>query len=474
MFDPLELYKNVFQSLIDGILVVDRDCIVICVNDTFLKMRGIKNRDEIIGSDQNQWLLKNLGREALFKKVIQTGKPMYDIADTVLTDGSVLNRYVSVLPLYGGTEIIGGVAIFRDLKQISRHIDECKKSVKRIGNNIRTAHSANITFDDIIGESDSITQLKSMSMKAAQSELNILLLGESGVGKELFAQAIHNASDQKYEPFVTINCPSLSDSLVESELFGYEEGSFSGALRGGKVGLCEIADRGTLFLDEIGDLNLQIQAKILRLLETGEFLRVGGTKPVKVQIRIIAATNQNLDQLIEHGAFRRDLFYRLSGITIEIPPLRQRSTDIVHLISHFMEIYGRNKEYLDLETLDALCNFSWPGNTRELRNIIRSLVYLSENRSIPLSALPERIRFANEKSRLPYVEMDSFSSGADSKNDISVDHWEKQQIQHGLLKYGSSFKSKKIIAQEMGISISTLYNKIRQYSLAEKDKELSG
>ena len=468
------IYKDIFDSLQDGILVVDKNCIVVEVNDAYLRFAGYKNRNELIGTDQNQTLLKILGRESYFKQVIQTGKSMMDINDNIRLDGYPSSRYVSIFPLYcdKSSEIIGSVAIFRNLKTVMGHIEDYKKRTKWMGNNIRTIHKAEITFNDIIGEGTSITKTKNIARKAANSEMSILLLGESGTGKELFAQAIHNASPRRDQPFVIINCPSLTDSLAESELFGYEEGSFTGAMKGGKMGLCEIADQGTLFFDEIGDLNPMIQAKILRLLECGEFLRVGGTKPVKVQIRVIAATNLDISQLIETNAFRRDLYYRLCNISIDIPPLRDRKEDIVFLIARFMDKFCERNKHLDQQALLALCRYSWPGNVRELKNIIRSLSYLVEDETISLSALPERFRLLvtegkKEHSSLlmrhQYPNTEYFPSG-----DNTIRCWEKRQIEEMISKYGSSFSGKKLIAKEMGISISTLYNKIRLYCPKEK------
>lgn len=456
-----DLYKTIFASVLDGIMVVDRNCVVVDVNDAYLKLLGYKSKDEIVGTNQNENLLRNIGREAYFIKVMQTGKPMIDVNTRTQANGSPSNRFVSIFPLLEDGEIVGGVAIFKDLKTLSRHMEEYRKSMERIGNSIRTAHFSKFTFQDIIGEGRAVQAAKAAALRAASSELNILLLGENGTGKELFAHAIHNASSRSNQPFVAINCPGLSDSLAESELFGYEEGSFSGAVKGGKIGLCEIADKGTLFLDEIGDLSLGIQSKLLRLLEYGEFMRVGGTQPIRVELRIVAATNRDLVEMMSANAFRQDLYYRLCGITLAIPSLREHLEDIPMLIDHFRDAYGQGGNVLDPRTLDALVNYPWPGNVRELRNIIRSLMYLAEDGTIPLSALPERIRAGSAPNRKPPAVDEAASQGRLA--------WEMRQIERGLLKYGASVEGKKRIAREMGISISTLYNKIRLYNLSGKN-----
>ncbi len=242
--------------------------------------------------------------------------------------------------------------------------------------------------------------------QAAETRATVLLRGESGTGKELFAHAIHNASDRKYNQFVRVNCAALSESLLESELFGYEEGAFTGARRGGKKGLFEEANGGTIFLDEIGELKPSTQAKLLRVLQEKEVLRVGGTKSIPIDVRVIAATNVYLEKAIQEKRFREDLYYRLNVLPIHIPPLRMRKEDLVdlarHLIKKFNQEYGRNVEEIDLEAIQTLHQYSWPGNVRELENVLgRAMINMEFN---------ERVM---RKKHLPPLDLSRAKEGQD-------------------------------------------------------------
>ncbi|RQD70747.1 MAG: AAA family ATPase [Tindallia sp. MSAO_Bac2] len=237
---------------------------------------------------------------------------------------------------------------------------------------------ARYTFDDLTGFSKAFLQAKKLAQKIALSQETVLLQGESGVGKELFSAAIHNASSRKKMPFVAINCTTLPENLLESELFGYEEGAFTGAVKGGKTGLFEKANQGTLFLDEIGDLPLTLQARLLRALEEREIMRVGGDSIISVDVRIIAATNRNLADLVEKKLFRADLYYRLNVLQIMIPPLRNRKEDIEIFFRHFMDLWNIQKYYIDPPFNAFLQRYSWPGNVRELRNVLKYVVTVSD------------------------------------------------------------------------------------------------
>ncbi|MCL6518036.1 MAG: sigma 54-interacting transcriptional regulator, partial [Alicyclobacillus sp.] len=227
-------------------------------------------------------------------------------------------------------------------------------------------HVARYTLEDILGESPRIREAKALAEKMAKSDGTVLLLGESGVGKELFAQAIHNASPRAGRPFVAVNFSALPESLMESELFGYEEGAFTGARKGGKAGLLELADGGTVFLDEIGDATPAVQVRLLRVLQEKQILRVGGTKVRSLDIRVIAATHRDLDAMAASGQFRRDLYYRLAVFPLVIPPLRDRPEDVFRLFLHFLGDPGRYR--LDPRLRQWLTSYSWPGNVRELQN----------------------------------------------------------------------------------------------------------
>jgi len=243
---------------------------------------------------------------------------------------------------------------------------------------LNKGHKAKYTFESIIGNSSIIDITKNMAMRMAKSDSSILITGESGVGKELFAQAIHNASSRKKYQFVAINCAAIPDTLLESELFGYEEGAFTGAKKGGKMGMFEIAHNGTLFLDEIGEMPPQLQSKLLRVIQEREVMRIGGESIIHVDIRIIAATNKNLKQLSKEGKFRSDLYYRLNVLPLNIPPLRIREHDILVLFEHIKERTGATYE-LSNSSKEFLLRYNWEGNLRELQNCIEYLAYLEKD-----------------------------------------------------------------------------------------------
>jgi DNA-binding NtrC family response regulator len=308
----------------------------------------------------------------------------------------------------------------------------------------------------MIYKSEIMSQLMKMIERVAPSQANILVLGESGTGKELIARGIHDKSNRKSKPFVAINCGALRETLLESELFGHEKGSFTGAYTK-KIGLAEAANGGTLFLDEIGELPMSIQAKLLRFLQEGEIFRVGGKEPIRVDIRIICATNRELDQEVTRGNFREDLFYRINTIVISAPPLRRRKEDIPLLVHHFLtqgNTYMNRVKSIDDEALNFMMGYDWPGNIRELQNACERLQVLSEGHTIMVNDLPESIRLPKNKD-----ESTAFDPA------VPLYELEKRYIIKALAHYGGN---KTQAAQGLGITIKTLYNKLHEYGEFEK------
>lgn len=305
------------------------------------------------------------------------------------------------------------------------------------------------TFGDLIGCSKSITSIKNRAKISAVNDSNILIIGESGTGKELFARAIHQFSPRKNGPFISINCSAIPDSLFESELFGYEPGAFTGAAKKGKVGKMELADGGTLFLDEIGDMPLHIQPKLLRAIQERKIYRVGGVKVRNLDIRIISATNKNLEQLVKDKEFREDLYYRLNVIPIKIPPLRNRKEDIPVLVEKMLEYYNDkfsiNIKGISDETMEVLMNYDWPGNVRELENVMEYACNFSRNSIIKLEDLKGRLRNGVEE-------------GETLEEKVKL--YEKKIINEALTIYGNDMEGKKQAAESLGISIATLYRKL--------------
>jgi len=282
-------------------------------------------------------------------------------------------------------------------------------------------------------------------------------VGESGTGKELFAQAIHNRSNRRERPFIPVNCAAIPSALLESELFGYEEGSFTHAKKGGKMGLFELANDGTIFLDEVGDMPFELQAKLLRVLQEQKIRRVGGTEEKDINVRVIAATNRDLEQLVFKNRFRQDLFYRLNVIRIEIPPLRERREDIPKLIDKFLRSSSRNVfaiDSIDEEAMKLLQSYDWPGNVRELKNAIDYAVCMADGREIQLCHLPKWI------SKLETVPIRTNRTLREV-----IEEAERKLIRETLNRCGNGIEEKKKAAQELGISLATLYNKIKKYHL---------
>lgn len=465
------LFKDVIDSMSDGVLIVNREQDIVYANKAYARISS-RSIEDIIGQK-----LPSFCENPLLPGVMKTGIPINSIRKKVIGD---VQAYVSMSPLISNGEIVGGISVFKTLDDVNQTLAEYSHKIKQMRNRIHNDHRATLTFKDILGQSPKIMKTIQLAKKSALKDIGVLLTGESGTGKEVFAQAIHNNSLRNQNVFVSLNCPCLPQQLVESELFGYEGGSFSGAAKGGKLGLYEIADGGTLFLDEIGDLDLTLQAKLLRVLETGQFLRVGGTQPITADVRIIAATNQNLEKLIEEGKFREDLYYRLYVIPIEIPPLRERLEDITILANYFLSKVSSQPISFHPDTLDCFQHYPWPGNVRELRNTIMAMVNFSDSDILLPDHLPPKF-FKN--SQLPLSadsqgkkdQIDLIAKRAANENTeagsekpkvfYNLHDFEIKMIQEKLQFYGKSVEAKKKIAKEMGISLATLYNKIRAYNL---------
>lgn len=318
-----------------------------------------------------------------------------------------------------------------------------------------------ITLDNIIGSSEIMEHTKQKALIAAKSNSTVLITGESGTGKELFARAIHNHSDRTDYPFVAVNCAAIPDNLLESELFGYEEGAFTGAKKGGKLGKFELAHKGTIFLDEIGDMSLHLQGKLLRVLQERELDKIGGKSNIFIDVRVVSATNKNLEELVKNGQFREDLYYRLKVIPITLPTLRERKNDIPLLIDYMIKEYAHklNKDVIGIEE-DAgktLVDYTWPGNVRELQNIIEYSINMSNSPLLTLDIIPNNIKstYYDEKSH--------------KEEEIrTLEDLEKEEIRKAFDKYKHYKKDKELVAKALGISRATLYRKLEKYNLISK------
>jgi two-component system response regulator HydG len=348
-----------------------------------------------------------------------------------------------------------------ELKKANQRILEQQKLLQKENATLKTLANRESPPEagTIVHKSEAMVSILGMVDKIAPTTATVVILGESGTGKELIARRLHFQSERKDKPYVTINCGALQENLLESELFGHEKGSFTGA-HVTKMGLAEVANGGTLFLDEIGEMSMAIQAKLLRFLQEGEVYRIGGKKPIKVDVRIISATNKDLEVEVKKGRFREDLFYRLNTITLRLPPLRKRREDIRPLIDHFLKspkVGGAmtHIKRVDPKVYEILENYDWPGNIRELQNTIERLKILAENQEIVIEDVPFNIR-------MPRTRTDGLGVSPESVVDLSLDELEKHHILRTLTFFGHN---KTRAAGSLGITIKTLYNKLHKYGL---------
>jgi DNA-binding NtrC family response regulator len=317
-----------------------------------------------------------------------------------------------------------------------------KSRLRRENSHLRRRLEGTSPTDGIVTDDPIMRELMATLERVAPSDLPVLVQGESGTGKELIARAVHRLSARHIQPFVAINCGAVPETLLESELFGHEKGSFSGALSR-KPGLFEVADKGVLFLDEIGEVSQAVQVKLLRALETKEFFRVGGTRPVRTDVRLVSATNKNVKSEMQEGRFREDLYYRLNGVTIKLPPLRERKADIPLLARHFLDRFAAKKK-LTARAMDTLQNYSWPGNVRELQMVMQRAAILSSSDTLDAADLPLDVRDQNWKA-------------AAVKTGLSLAEMEKEYIET-VLKEHDGHRGK--TARALGIDPKTLYNKL--------------
>jgi PAS domain S-box-containing protein len=441
-------FLAILDSIYDGILVTDKKSVVRYVNPEYTRITGVQY-DEIIGR-----YLTNVRPGAMLPQIIESGIPM----DGVYRREGNVEYVVDMAPIKIDGQIVGGISVVKDItevKHLTQEISKYQKRNKRLKRMVQQAYYAKYTFVDLIGESEIAQKTVQLARKIAVGDTDILITGESGTGKELFAQSIHNASRRAAMPFVALNCASLTSSIVESELFGYEEGAFTGAKKGGKTGLFEIADEGTILLDEIGELSLDVQAKLLRVLQERSVRRVGESTENSVDVRIITATNRDLHAMVAAGRFREDLFYRLNVLNIHLPPLRDRVLDIIPLAKYFLDHYSRRigKVYqFSPEVLDRLVSYQWPGNIRELKNTIEFASNMCDENLV-------------EPIHLPALFLIEANGTIQKSLAERVGDAEKKIIQSVLKSAGTSVESKKRAAEQLQISLATLYNKIKLFGL---------
>ncbi|MEL7567293.1 MAG: sigma 54-interacting transcriptional regulator [Dehalobacterium sp.] len=378
-------------------------------------------------------------------KVFQTGQGYKEKHLSFIRAGRKYDFVATILPVVSGNICVSVVVVFQDHLNLKRSIHKVFKD----DNNY-------CSFKDLIGQDKGFREVINTAQNAAQVDSNILITGESGTGKELFARAIHGESHRNNGLFVALNCAAIPEALLESELFGYEEGAFTGAKKGGKVGMFELANGGTIFLDEIGDMPLYLQAKLLRVIQEKRIIRVGGINIINLDIRIISATNKNLEELIKLGRFREDLYYRLNVIPINLPSLRNRLDDILLLTNEFIKKYNKmtNKNILGLDARakEFFLSYYWPGNIRELENAVEYGVSVEKGNMISRETLSNRFSFQSQNMQEEQVKKGTLSE--------MLEQYETLILSQYLKEYGDSLKGKMRIARELNISKSTLYRKL--------------
>ena len=439
--DKLTVARNQLVSIMDsieeGIAAVDEHGRIIHLNSILEEILAAR-RENLIGMNVLDYF-----SGPYVSALLEDGTPFNNIELRIRNGGPEAHVLISGRPVAMGLKHAGSILALKKMDDVYEVI-----------NNL-TASTLCTSFDEIVSDSAQIIQLKEKALRVAKGNSSILITGESGTGKELFARAIHHSSTRSTKPFIALNCAAMPENLIESELFGYEEGSFTGASRGGRPGKFQLAQGGTIFLDEIGDMPLHLQPKLLRVLQEKTVEKIGSHKSLPVDVRVIAATNKDLEKMVDHGEFREDLYYRLNVIPLHIPPLRERAGDIRPLLAYLLKQYnsklGKQIKGFSANAESALFKCRWKGNVRELANVVEYSVNMETTAYITLGSLPHRI-------------LDGDAGPAGKAKDLRRS--EHELIRDALVKFGASVSGKRLAAEELGISLSTLYRKTKEMGLS--------
>ncbi|HHV78882.1 MAG TPA: sigma 54-interacting transcriptional regulator [Firmicutes bacterium] len=442
--------ETILENAYEGIVVVDADGFITMLNQPYARFLGV-DAETAVGKH-----VTDVIENTRLHLVVQTG--IAEVGEVQRIRGH--NTVVMRVPIFKDGRVIGAVGkvMFRDVQEaraLVRRLNVLEEKLELYKRELKRAYASKYSLQSIVGESQQIKDVKRMIEKVARTNSTVLIRGESGTGKELVAHAIHELSAYHGGPFVKINCAAVPETLLESELFGYVEGAFTGARNGGKPGKFELADGGTIFLDEIGDMPGNMQAKLLRVLQEREIERIGSNRPTKVNVRVIAATNQNLEQKVRSGEFRADLYFRLNVVTITLPPLREHREDIPlllnHLINRFNSEFGIQVKGVSAEALSALMAYSWPGNVRELENMLeRAYNLIEQGDVVSLEHLPDHLR----RKRQP--------EQAARRLQATLQESERAAIIAALKATGGNRTE---TARLLGIHRSGLYQKLKKYHI---------
>ncbi|HDR7354503.1 PAS domain S-box protein [Bacillus cereus] len=458
-------YESALNLLSECILGVNEQGIVNFLSGSYAQFLGIDDPKEAIGKHCTE-VVENTRMHI----IVKTGQMEIGHIQRISNRNIIATR----IPIIKEGKIIGAIGkiMFHDIQQfkaLGDQISEMESKLSYYQTELQRLQEGRLSFQSIIGESAKMKEVKMMALKVSKSRSTVLIRGESGTGKELFAHAVHRASPRASGTFIRLNCAAIPRELLEAELFGYEEGAFTGAKKGGKPGKIELADKGTLFLDEIGDMSLDMQVKLLRVLQEKEIERIGGTKIQKVDVRFIAATHRNLREMVQRGEFREDLYYRLNVFEIDIPPLRERKEDMIHitefLIKKLNGELGSNVLSLDKRVRDIFMEHDWPGNIRELENVLERAMNVIEGMIIQVYHLPAYLRKKDLEEELNHeiFTMDQEKHEMSYLLQAEVESAEKRAITRALEKTAGNVKE---AAELLGIHRASLYRKIEKYEMS--------
>jgi len=450
----------IIESSFDGIYVTDGLARTLRVNTAYERITGIK-REDVLGRTMGELVENGFYNESVTLRVLETRKPI-SILQRIKTGKTVM---ATGTPFFDkDDQIVLVVTNIRDVTELNRlqqkleNIQKLQLAAKMELGQLKGTFKGNI---EISSRSKRMQDILQLALRLSQVDSTVLIAGESGVGKEVFADIVHNNGPRKNNPFIKINCGAIPDQLLESELFGYVSGAFTGAKKEGKAGAFEVADGGSIFLDEVGEMPLGLQVKLLRVLQEKMITRLGDISPTKVDVRVIAATNLDLAAMAQTGLFRKDLFYRLNVVPLRIPPLRERKEDIIHLVYRFLDSlnkrYGFNKQ-IEREALNVLIEYEWPGNVRELENVIEQMVVITQCEVITVDDLNLALKSNSDETQILPIE--------DKPLRIVLEEVERRALEFAYRKY----KTTRQVARVLAINQSTVVRKIRHYGISMTDE----
>jgi PAS domain S-box-containing protein len=446
--------EDIIEASHDGLFITDGQGVILRVNSAWERIAGIQ-REFAVGKCAKDLVDHKWYTESSAMAAIRERKKVTVMLEMLRGEKIGQKIMATAIPIWGEDgEIRRVVANIRDITEIL-YLKQLLEKTQRL-NELYAAELEQMKNVDIVAHSESTKRLMEIVARVASFDVSVLITGESGVGKEVIANAIHQQSQRSKGPLIKVNSGAIPETLLESELFGYDYGAFTGAKKQGKPGMFELANEGTLFLDEVGDIPYSLQGKLLRALQDREIMRIGGVKPTPVDVRIVAATNKNLEEMVKKGTFRDDLYYRLNVVAIDIPPLRERREDIPMFVVHFLDKMNKKHQYnkrISPEVIDVVMLYSWPGNVRELENVVERMIIMTEGDEITMKHLPIQI-----KSQISAETISVIGEGSFKK---TIEQAEKQLLKQALQNH----KGTREIAKAMKINQSTVVRKLKKYNL---------